>query len=193
MYTSETPTNKQVDFQMEMRKLWEDHIIWTRVVIMSYAAGLADTGLAVQRLMQNQVDIGEAIKPYYGNQGGNKLTALLKEHITGAYNVLAAAKAGDKSKTETSKKAWYANANEIADFLSSANPKNWRAAEMKVHMKEHLDLTLAEAVARLQGKWAEDIAAYDKVHLQILDMADELSEGIIEQFPGKFNPTNLVG
>ena len=107
--------------------------------------------------------------------------------------MLAAAKAGDKVKLESASKAWYVNADEIAGFLASANPKNWPAAEMRTHMKEHLDLTLAEAVARLQGKWAEDIAAYDKVHLQILDMADMLSGGIIAQFPEKFNPTNLVG
>ena len=193
MYNSETPTQKQVDFQMEMRKVWEDHIIWTRVVIMSFIAGLPDTNLAVQRLLQNQVDIGEAVKPFYGNTAGNKLTTLLKEHITGAYNVLVAAKAGDKVKLGSTNKSWYSNAEEIAVFLASANPKNWPVAEMKTHMKEHLDVTLAEAVARLQGKWAEDIAAYDKVHVQILDMADMLSSGIIAQFPEKFNPVNLVG
>ena len=179
-------TQKQVDFRMAMRKLWEDHIVWTRVVIMSVAAGLPDTSVAVQRLLQNQVDIGDAIKSFYGNAAGDKLTDLLKEHITGAYDVLIAAKAGDKAKLDAANKAWYANADEIATFLGGANPKNWPVTQMKAHMKDHLDFTLVEAVARLQGKWAEDVAAYDKVHMQILGMADMLSDGIIKQFPNNF-------
>ncbi len=57
---------------------------------------------------------------------------------------------------------------------------------MKKMMHEHLDLTTAEVVARLQGDWAADIAAYEKVHTQIRKMADMLSTGIIKQFPNKF-------
>lgn len=71
-------------------------------------------------------------------------------------------------------------------FLSSANPKNWPQAEMKAGMKMHLDLTLAEATARLQGKYAEDIQDYDKIHAHILGLADLLSSGLIKQFPERF-------
>jgi len=38
----------------------------------------------------------------------------------------------------------------------------------------------------LQGNWAADVADYDKVHAQILHMADMLTDGIIAQFPNKF-------
>ncbi len=177
---------KDTAFRLAMRKLWEDHIIWTRQVIVSAAAGLPDLNPAVDRLMQNQVDIGTAVKPFYGDAAGDKLTALLKEHISGAYQVLVAAKAGDNPKLEAANKAWYKNADDIAVFLAGANPEYWPADQMKMHMKEHLDLTLAEAVARLQMKWTDDIMAYEKVHAQILGMADMLSAGIIEQFPKKF-------
>ena len=54
-------------------------------------------------------------------------------------------------------------------------------------MKNHLDLTTKEAVSRLQGKWAADIAAYDAVHREILGMADMLSAGIVQQFPKRFS------
>jgi len=81
---------------------------------------------------------------------------------------------------------WFANADAIAAFLSGANPKNWPAAEMKQMMHDHLKLTTDEAVARLHGDWAADIAAYDKVHGQILHMADMLSAGIVNQYPQKF-------
>ena len=178
--------SKEDAFRMAMRKLWEDHITWTRLVIVSAAASLPDLTFAVDRLMKNQEDIGNAIKPFYGDAAGDKLIALLKEHISGAYAVLNAAKAGDNAKLAVENKAWYKNADDIAVFLGGANPENWPVDQMKAHMKEHLDLTLAEAVARLQAKWAEDVAAYEKVHMQILNMADMLSNGIIAQFPKKF-------
>jgi hypothetical protein len=170
-----------------MRKLWEDHITWTRVFIISAAGDLPDKATASDRLLQNQVDIGNAIKPYYGDAAGDKLTTLLKEHITTAAEIVVAAKAGDKAKQDDATKRWFANADQIADFLSGANPKNWPQAEMRSMMHDHLDLTTKEVVARLHGDWAGDVAAYDSVHQQILHMADGLSMGIINQFPKKFD------
>ena len=177
--------DKQTAFQDAMRKLWEDHITWTRVFIISAVADLPDKAAATERLLQNQVDIGNAIKPYYGDAAGDKLTTLLKEHITTAAEVVAAAKANDKAKLDDANKRWLANADQIADFLSGANP-NWPAADMRKMMREHLDLTTAEAVARIKGDWKADIAAYDRVHAQILHMADMLSDGIIKQHSAKF-------
>jgi len=177
--------DKQTAFQDAMRKLWEDHITWTRVFIISAVADLPDKAAATERLLQNQVDIGNAIKPYYGNAAGDKLTTLLKEHITTAAEVVGAAKANDKAKLDDANKRWVANADQIADFLSGANP-NWPAADMRKMMREHLDLTTAEAVARIKGDWKADIAAYDRVHEQILHMADMLSDGIVKQHSAKF-------
>ena len=180
-------------FHDAMRKLWEDHITYTRNVIISFElnepdAGtvLPDLGTVVNRLLQNQVDIGNAIKPYYGTAAGNQLTALLHDHITGAAAVLTALKTNDQAGLKTALDAWYANAHEIAVFLHNANPRNWSLAEMDQMMKDHLDATTAEAVARHQSNWSGDVAAYDRVHAQILEMADMLSNGIIAQFPNRF-------
>ena len=182
-------------FHDAMRKLWEDHITYTRNVIISFELNEPDPGVVlpdlstvVDRLLQNQVDIGDAIKPYYGTGAGNALTALLKEHITGAANVLTALKTNNQAGLQEALDAWYANAHDIAVFLSSANPDNWPLAEMDQMMKDHLDTTTAEAVARHQGDWSADVAAYDRVHAQALEMADMLSSGIIAQFPRSFRP-----
>jgi hypothetical protein len=177
---------KAVAFTRAMDKLWEDHITWTRMVIVDFAAGLPDLEQAETRLMRNQADIGNAIKPYYGAAAGKKLTRLLRTHILEAVPVLADAKAGDQAKLKTALKAWYANAHQIAVFLSQANPKSWPQTMMQKMMKRHLALTTDEGVARIQGHWKADIAAYDKVHLEILQMSNMLSSGIISQFPDKF-------
>src|SRR5215203_4626941 len=76
-----------------MRKLWEDHITWTRLFIVSASADLPDRQATTERLLRNQADIGKAIKPFYGRAGGERLSALLTEHILVAADVLAAAKA----------------------------------------------------------------------------------------------------
>jgi hypothetical protein len=180
-------------FHDAMRKLWEDHITYTRNVIISFELNEPDAGTVlpdlqtvVARLLQNQVDIGDAIKPYYGTAAGDQLTNLLQEHIRGAAAVLTALKTNDQAALQTALDAWYANAHEIAVFLSNANPRNWPLAEMDQMMRDHLDTTTAEAVARHDSDWSGDLAAYDRVHEVILEMADMLSNGIIAQFPDRF-------
>jgi hypothetical protein len=173
-------------FHDAMRKLWEDHVTWTRLYIVSAVAGLPDTKPTAERLLRNQTDIGDAIKPFYGDAAGERLTALLKPHILIAAELVGAAKAGDDKRVQDASARWYANADEIADFLSGANPANWPRQTLRSEMRHHLDLTLQEAQARLKGDWAADIAAYDTVHEHILGMADVLSTGIIKQFPRKF-------
>jgi len=173
-------------FQDAMRKLWEDHITWTRLVIVSVLNGLPDTPTTVARLLQNQADIGNAIKPFYGDTPGNQLTSLLHDHITIAAEILTAAKAGDNTALNDAITRWYANANQIASFLNAANPKNWLLPTMQQMMKTHLDLTLKEAVAYLKADYQGSVDAYEQVHLEILQMADMLSTGIIEQFHSTF-------
>lgn len=179
-------TTQQALFQDAMRKLWEDHITWTRLYIVSAAADLPDLNATAGRLLQNQADIGNAIKPFYGNAAGDQLTALLRDHILIAAELITAAKSGDTAAFNDANTRWYANANDIASFLSTANPKEWPLADMQMMMKSHLDLTLQEAALRLKGDYAGDIAAYDAVHNEILQMADMLSMGIIHQFPKAF-------
>jgi hypothetical protein len=177
---------KADELRAGMRKLWEDHITWTRLFIVSTLGDLPDNAETTQRLLQNQTDIGNAIKPYYGEAAGNKLTALLRDHILIAADIVKAAKVSDTAKLNASKEKWTANADEIAAFLSGANPKNWPAGDMKMMMHEHLQATTTELEARLNKDWKADVAAYDNVHTQILQMADGLSDGIIKQFPSKF-------
>jgi hypothetical protein len=185
--TSATATAKQAKFQDAMRKLWEDHVTWTRLAIVSFAHDLPDLPATQARLLENQEDIGNAIKPYYGKAAGNKLTALLEEHIVGAVALLAAAKAGDQPLIDQRGAEWYANGNEIADFLAEANPKNWPRKAMRKMMKGHLDQTLSEATNRLADKYDADVRDYDEIHEHILEMADALSAGIVKQFPRRFD------
>jgi hypothetical protein len=185
-HASPTLTKKAVTLRTDMRKLWEDHITWTRLAIISLESGTPDTEATVSRLLQNQTDIGNAVKPFYGNAAGDELTRQLRSHILIAADVIAAAKGGDSAKLADAQVRWIQNADDIAKVLDSVNPRYWKLPVLKAEMQMHLDLTTEEAVARLKGDWTGDVAAYDKVHQHILHMSDLLANGLIKQFPKRF-------
>jgi hypothetical protein len=178
-------TNASADLKSGMRKLWEDHITYTRNYIISALARLPDTDSVAKRLLANQDDIGNAVKPYYGDEAGQKLAALLRDHILIATEVVKAAKAGKKTDLEMAQKKWSANGDDIAAFLAKANP-NWPEQTLKDMLQKHLQLTTGEVVGRLKKDWASDIKSYDDGHAHMLMFADMLTDGIVKQFPEKF-------
>jgi hypothetical protein len=176
------------ELRTALRKLWEDHVTWTRNYIISALAGLDDAGPAAERLLRNQDDIGAAIVPYYGDAAGKKLAQLLRDHILVAAEVVTAAKAGNNDQLTAAQKKWQANGDDIAAFLSAANP-HWPSKDTHAMLRQHLVFTTNEVVARLKKDWAADIKAYDEGHVHMLMFADMLADGIAKQFPAKFKRT----
>lgn len=185
MKSKMTISESSVELKLNMRKLWEDHITYTRNYIISSLADLGDTNDIAGRLLRNQDDIGDAIKPVYGDEAGKKLSALLRDHIVIATEVVKAAKMGTKEELSNASMKWTANADDIAAFLSSANP-NWSKSVMQDMLHKHLEFTTQEVVSRLNKNWAADIQAYDNGHVHMLMFADMLTNGIVKQFPAKF-------
>src|ERR1051326_3487883 len=167
----------KAEFQDAMRRLWSDHVAYTRLFIVDAAAGSADKDATTQRLLQNQADIGNAVAGYYGRAAGDKLTALLKDHILIAANLVTAAKAGDNAKVTSENKRWHDNAVDLAKFLHGANPKNWPEATLQSALFMHLDQTLSEASNQLKGNYAMSIKDYDKAMDHMLMVADILATG----------------
>src|ERR1041384_4204118 len=106
--------------KQDMRKLWTDHVVWTRDYIIAATEKQPDAPAALNRLMKNQDDIGNAVAKYYGDAAGRQLTTLLKEHIVIAGDIVKAAMAGDKAGQKAADDRWHQNGTQIADFLSKA-------------------------------------------------------------------------
>jgi hypothetical protein len=171
--------------RLALRKLWSDHVIWTRQYIVAAVAGTPDADAAAGRLLKNQDDIGAAIVPYYGQAAGDRLTELLKEHIMIAVDLVNAAKNDDQAAFATHDARWTANIGEIASFLGGANP-NWPEKDVFDLLALHLKLTKDEAVARLSRDWPADVKAFDDIFTEVLVVADTLHDGLAAQFPDRF-------
>lgn len=184
-YRDENNNKSICDFQKLQERLWIDHVTWTRSAIVSDLSSLEDKSPVIERLLKNQDDIGNSIKPYYGEKAGNKLSSLLREHINLAAQVTDAAKSGNKTDFEKYNKLWYENADAIANFLSSANP-NYSNQVLKDMLHKHLQFVTDQVVARLNKNWTGDINAYDKGENHMIMFADIIADGIIKQFPEKF-------
>jgi hypothetical protein len=178
-------TQENYSLRASLRRLWTDHVVWTRAYVVAAVADAPDAATAAERLLKNQEDIGAAVVPFYGEEAGAALTDLLKQHIMIAVELIAAAKAGDTTRFEEQDALWTRNAEQIAELLNGANP-NWVKDDVVDILGIHLKLTKDEAVARMEGKWEADVKAFDQILTEILTLSDVLADGIVKQFPDRF-------
>lgn len=162
----------------KLRSLWTQHVVWTRDYILASFNETPDKQTASQRLMQNQTNIGNALKPVFGNRNGDRMTELLKEHIRLADYIIGAVRTKQERKTNELIRQWRRNGEDIADFLTKLNPKNWPPHLVQPMLQTHLTLTIKEVQARANRDWKMGQEAYDQVYKQAMYMADTMTMGI---------------
>lgn len=168
-----------------MRLLWEQHVYWTRMVILSIAFGLPDAEFVTNRLLRNPKDFEIALRPFYGEDIAAKFAELFTSHLTIAAELVKAAKAGNSAAAADAEKRWYGNADQIAAFLGSINPY-WSMQEWQKMLYNHLAMTKTEAVDILTQKYADSISMFENIEQEALAMADMMTQGIAKQFSQYF-------
>lgn len=129
-------SKSEVDLINTLRMLWEQHIVWTRMTIVSILAGLPDINLVTERLLRNPIDFEKALKPFYGDKIASRFRDLFKSHLVIAAELVKAAKTGNNQAVANAEKRWYANADEIANFLGRINPY-WSQQDWQTMLHEH--------------------------------------------------------
>ncbi|WMJ84540.1 LysM peptidoglycan-binding domain-containing protein [Oscillospiraceae bacterium LTW-04] len=168
-----------------LRMLWEQHVYWTRLLILSMAFELPNTDPVANRLLRNPKDFEAALKRFYGEDLAAKFSELFTSHLTIAVELVKSAKAGDSTAAADTEKRWYANATQIATFLGKINPY-WSAQAWQKILYDHLAMTKSEAVYFLTQKYADTINVFEKIEQEALIMADMMTQGIVKQFPKYF-------
>jgi len=176
---------KHVNLLTLMNLVWEQHIMWTRMLLISIAENLNDLDATRSRLLENPKDTANIFRKYYGNAVADKIEKLLTEHLAIAEKLIVALKNNNQKLATDLNKQWYKNADDMADAFSSINPF-YPKEEVRKMLYEHLKLTTDEVSARLKKDYRADIRAFDKVQQEILDMSEFFVNGIVKQFPNLF-------
>ncbi|MDD2490511.1 MAG: acetylglutamate kinase [Bacilli bacterium] len=168
----------------ELRRLWEEHIFWTKITIMALTSDTLDTKFVTNRLLKNADDFGQLFAFFYDQSIAEQFKNLIRDHLTIAADLVVAAKKGDNNSVKIIDEKWHKNADEIARFMNSINPY-FNETEIKNMFYNHLALTKNEAVAILTNKYEEAIKLFDKIEIQALMMSDMFLEGFTRQFPNQ--------
>ena len=175
----------QVNLIKLMNLVWEQHIMWTRMLLISIAEDLKDLDATQTRLLQNPKDIANVFRKYYGNNVANTIEKLLTEHLVIGKDLIVALKNNNQQLAKELNDKWYKNADAMAEAFSSINPF-YPKEQVRQMLYEHLKLTTEEVSARLRKDYTANIKAYDMVQREILSMSQFFVDGIVKQFPNLF-------
>lgn len=178
-------SEQEIRLSNAIRLVWEQHVYWTRMTINSIAFNLPDVDAVTARLLRNATDMGNLLKPFYGNRIAAKFSHLIRDHLVIAAELVRAAKVGNQKAAADAERRWYENGKQISKFLSRINPfipEN----EFEEMFFEHLAFTKQEAVLILQKNFQSSIAVFDKIEAEALQMADFITNAIVKQFPKRF-------
>jgi hypothetical protein len=183
--TNRCMSRSEHEFRSFHRLLWEQHVSWTRMAIISLVFKLPDVDEVLTRLLRNATDMGNMMKRFYGEQVGTRYAALVREHLVIAKDLAAAAITGNQQEVAAQDRKWHANGDEISDFLSSINPFLSKEEVRKMWYTQ-LNQTATEAVSMIKKDFKTDVAIFDDIEANVLLMGDAISDAIIKQFPGMF-------
>ena len=175
----------EIALNQNLRKLWADQATWTYKYIISNLERLFDNKFVLVRLLNNQEFLGSSISNFFGTYNTQKFIDLMKEHVDLIGQLIEILKSGSKTRLDNLTIKWQQNAEEIAQLLASVNP-NWKKENLII-LFNNIQAIKDQIMARLHKKWDVDIKLLNKTIEHNLHIADVLTEGIVKQFPDKFN------
>jgi hypothetical protein len=174
------------ELKLALRELWAGHIFWVRNVVLATKYGDAEAAkVAEDQVVQNAKDIAGSIGPYYGREASDKLFGLLADHYGAIREYMNASLAGKKEGKDVAVEKLKKNADEIAVFLSAANP-NWKKETLLSALVAHGGHHIAQIDAIAAKDFFSEAKTWPAMKAQVYTIADVLADGIVKQFPMKF-------
>lgn len=174
-----------IDTSNQMRLAWLQHVYWVRMLMISIIDRLKDEEAVTNRLMESPAEIAAVFEPFYGPEVLQAIVSQITDHLRIGGALITALRDGQQQEAASLNTQWYQNAAMIAQLFAAINPY-YSEEEVREMMNRHLELTAKEVMARLAGKYAEDIQAFGQVEEEVLEMADYFTSGLLNQFPEQF-------
>lgn len=172
---------EELKLNNEMRESWMQHIYWELIFQSAFLNDLPGKSAVEERLLQTAEDIASVFAPFYSENKISALTDLLEEHIEIAGKILQAMKDGDIEEEEKQDALWRDNAAGLAKFWSDNNSE-YDYGELTMYLNRHFDMTRNIMEAELSGDYNEVIRLFAEQENQIMELADYLTEGLIQKF-----------
>lgn len=170
-----------IKLKLHMRKLWTDHTIFTKQLIVDILCDLPSIDYTIDRLVRSQEQTGNCFKTFFGEVASDNLVKLLKENITIEIDLLKSIKIGNNDGATTLEDQWTTNIENMSTLLGTIN-QQYSIDELSDIFKTHLILTKYQFIARMNSDYNAEIMYFDMGLNHMLRISDCLTEGLIENF-----------
>lgn len=177
---TEEPSGFTVGKEASMRKLWNDHIVWTRQYMISEMNNLPDKEAVLTRLRANARSISEEMSELHPSVDEQTMVSMLDSTVLFVTKLIFETNVGGtRTGAYETKEVLMKLMDRMALYLNSVN-EGWKLPEMKMLLQGYLNETHNEILARKNQIWDADIAAYDRLNNHVLKIADAFASGTIQ-------------
>ena len=172
---------EQRELNNDMRQAWSQHNFWGNMFLVSLFHTLENLDAVKMRLEQSPEDIAAVFQSFYASPTVTQIRNLLAEHVRLAGEMANAMKNGNMERSTQLETQLNQNADQMARLLANAN-SNYDDEELRRMMRNHLNLMQDTMTSELSGDHNEAVRLMGENADQLMDMADVLTEGLVQQF-----------
>jgi len=171
--------------QTTLRTLWHGHVEQTRAYALAVNAGNTKRARKAEAdVVANEKQISDAVAGFYGKAAGDRMLTLLAGHWGAVKQMTDSVKLKDSVGNTRAFEALTANAREIAEFLSGANPylaKDAVFGLLAAHGAHHS----AQISQIMKGDMKAEASTWRAMQAHMDTIADALIQALAKQFPSK--------
>lgn len=169
-----------------LRDLWIGHVFWVRSFsVATLSKNEAAAKAAEQQAVANAQAIAGAIEPFYGATAKDALFKLLAGHYGAVKAYLVATASDDTAAQSKATEQLTSNAEEIAAFLSKANP-NLRKDALNELLLAHGGHHIQQIQELKALNYTAEAKTWADMTNHMYTIADALADALAKQFPKKF-------